>query len=81
MIKGLGESTVQNAFVRDIAHCARLFVPLVPGFELCPLPGPCPPISTVVKDCILLCSIVEIITYSTLRLQSQQSLRYQTSCS
>ena len=28
----LSESTVQNAFVLNIAHCARLFIPLLPQF-------------------------------------------------
>lgn len=28
----LSESTVQSAFVFNIAHCARLFVPLLPHF-------------------------------------------------
>ena len=58
----------------SLSHCCL-------NLELCPLPGPCPAINTVVQDCILLCSIVENITHSTLQLQSQQSLRYQTSCS
>ena len=58
----------------SLSHCCL-------NFELCPLPSPCLAINRAVQGSILLCSIVEIINHSTLRLQSQQNLRYQTSCS
>ena len=58
------------AFVHNIAHCADSLSLCSLHFELCPLPNPCPPINTIVQECISFRSIVEIISHRIFRLQS-----------
>ena len=41
----------------SLSHCCL-------NLELCPLPAPCFPINMVIQNCMVFCSIVELITLS-----------------